>query len=339
MKRIFFLVSVLFLNVLWFGQADAYVEIKPLSPIKIKEGEMFQRVIEAASDDGPVIFDAIGLPLGAQLKNQRQIGEQIFACDLVWQPSYEQAGSYIIVIIAKDKTSEDQFILSVEVKDVNRPPGEPLQPHPADGESVYYDDKLILSWDGERRDEDGDEVEFLVEVWKQGPKKNPLISAYTKDIFYEITIILPATNYMWRVTAIDEHGTEKKSPIWKFTVSQWFKINIDSTVFVLFVRKPGEYTLKWTNVKIQSNGDLGLCFKPVDAEGPNGEKIQIIYGIKEADDIIWHNESWVMKIDLPETGYTFELYAKVKIEPKHSSGLYKGKLGLNVAMLNQGGEE
>jgi len=334
MKRLLFLVSVLLLGVLWFGQANADVVLKPLAPLQMEEGEMLQRVIEAISSDGPVIFDAIGLPLGAKIKNQRQIAEKVFACDFVWQPNFDQAGNYNIVVIAKDESSEDQFALSIEVEDVNRPPGEPLQPHPSDGESVYYDDKLTLSWEGERRDEDGDEVEFLVEVWEQGPKKDPLISVFTKDTFYEITIVLPAANYMWRVIAIDGQGAEKKSPIWKFTVSQWFKINIGSTAFVMLVRKPGEYTLKWTNITIQSNGDLGLCFNPTDAEGPNGEKIKVVYGIKKpGGSIVWHNDSWVMEIILPENGYTFELYAKVKIEPKHSSGLYQGKLKLNIAMI------
>lgn len=316
-----------------FSNALPALDIQPIDDQEVDEGQKLIVYIEAVSDSPPVKFEIVSPPQGAHLENEQQIDPSHFACDFVWTPNFDQAGDYEIIVTAEDKegTIADKF--RVRVNDVNRPPGEPLQPHPSDGEAVYYDDKLTLSWEGERRDADNDEVEFLVEVWKQGPKKDPLVSAYTKDTFYEITIMLPAANYMWRVTAIDEHGAEKKSPIWKFTVSQWFKINIDSTVFVLFVRKPGEYTLKWTNVKIQSNGDVGLCFNPTDAEGPNGEKIQIIYGIKEGGDIVWHNESWVMKIDLPETGYTFELYAKVKTEPKHSSGLYEGKLTLNVAMI------
>lgn len=321
-----------------FSNALFALDIQQIGNQEVDEGQTLQIPIEAISGDGPVQFEIVDPPQGARLENERQIDQDHFACDFVWTPSFDQAGNYKIIIAAKDKGGAISEKFKVKVQDVNRPPDAPSRPNPSDGEAVYYDDKLILYWDG-GRDADSDGVEFLVEVWRQGPKKDPLVAAYTKDTLYEITIIFPAANYMWRVTAIDEHGDEKKSPIWKFTVSQWFKINIDSTVFVLLIRKPGEYTLKWTNVKIQSNGNLGLCFKPTDAEGPNGERIQISYGIKEKGDIVWHDESWVMKITLPQAGYTFELYAKIKIEPKHSSGLYQGKLRLNVAMINQGGEE
>jgi len=316
------------------------LDIQPISNKQIDEGQTLTVIIEVVSDEPPVHFAILNPVYGMDLQNVRQVSQNHFACDFVWTPDFDQAGTYQIIITAEDKAETVSEEFRVKVKDVNRPPGEPFQPYPSDGESIYYDDKLILSWEGEHRDEDGDEVEFLVEVWKQGPKKDLIISVFTKEIFYEITIVLSAEKYMWRVTAIDSQGVEKKSPIWKFTVGQWFKVNIDATAFVLFARKPGEYTLKWTNVKVQSNGDLGLCFKPIDAEGPNGEKIKVAYGIKEpGGDIVWHEDDWVMEIILPKDSYIFELYAKIKVEPKHSTGLYQGRLKLNVAMLNQGGNE
>ncbi|MDD4990258.1 MAG: hypothetical protein PHW31_03010 [Candidatus Pacebacteria bacterium] len=330
-KRTVFLFLMVFLC---FPSILLALDIQPISKKQVDEGQTLTVIIEVVSDYPPVHFAILNPLPGMDLQNVRQVSQDNFACDFVWTPSFDQAGDYQVIISAEDKAEVKTEDFIVKVRDVNRPPGEPLQSHPSDGETITYNDKLVFSWDGEKYDADGDEVEFLVEVWKNGPKENFLVSVHTKDIFYETTLLLQAGDYMWQVTAIDEHGEAKESSVWQFCVGQWFKINIDSTVFVTFIRKPGEYTFKWTNIEIQSNGNLGLCFNPIDAVGPSGEKIKVTYGIKEPNGtIVWHEDSWIMGINLPENGYTFELYAKIKIEPKHSSGLYQGELKLNIAMI------
>lgn len=337
MRKSVFLVAVLILACLvCFKAAEANVVIEFIDDKEVKEGKGLSFEIEATSDNGPVDFGTEDMPDGAFLDNFDQIDDETFVCDFVWEPNYTQDGIYDVLIIAEDEDSGDAVEFSIEVEDVNRPPGMPLQPHPSDGEAVFYDDYLELSWEGERRDVDDDEVVFQVLVWKQGEPHNMLYDEIVDELFFRITDVLEADKYFWRVIAIDEHGAEKKSPNWKFTCSQWFKIQVDAMLFAIMVRKPGEYTFKWTDITMQSNGDLGLCFQLVDAEGPNGEEISIVYGVKEQGEIEWYGEEWVMEIPFSKNknGYTFELYAKVIIEPKHSAGLYQGQLVLNVSMTN-----
>lgn len=320
---------------IFHGTASGFIRIKPIENQEVDEGRWLRFEIEAASSS-PVDWDADNMPDGARLENLREVLPAVFVCDFEWKPSFDQAGDYEIVIIAineQDKENVADFI--VDVADVNRPPSIPLHPHPSDGEEIFYEDYLELTWDEERRDADGDEVVFLVKVWKQGEPHNILYEEIVDELFYRITDTLEADTYFWRITAIDEHGLEKKGPNWKFKAMQWFTFHADSSELVVLIRKPGEYTGMWTDINVESNGDLEIYFEAIDAVGPNDEEIEIVYGTKEGtDDIVWHNKDWTMEIDFPENGYTFSLFFKIKAEPFHSPGLYQGSINLIVSMKN-----
>ncbi len=336
MQRSVFLVVLLLGCFVFFGTAQADVELKPIDDQEVKEGKELSFEIEAVSDNGPVDFFTVDMPDGAHLENFQEVSPGVFTCDFIWEPDYTQAGGYDVVIIAKDASDdEDACGFHIEVEDVNRLPDPPENPVPFDGEEVVYSEgSFVFSWDGDLVDEDGDQVKFLIEVWKKG-EASSLFSAGNLENSYEIMELLEAAVYQWQVTAIDEHGAEAEGPMWEFTADQWFRLSAEAETFAVMIRKPGEYTGKWTDVTFQSNGDLAVYFEVSDAVGPNDEEIEIVYGVKVgAGDIEWHNNDWTMKIDFPEDGYTFSLYFKIKAEAFHSSGLYQGGINLIVSMKN-----
>lgn len=315
--------------ILWAANTQALVELVGIPDQKINEGELLVLTIQALSDQNKVQFTGVDLPEGSSLENYTKD-----SCDLTWRPNFHQASNYHIGIVADDGSNIDQMEIVIEVSDSNQPPPIPTDPLPQNGEKVVSPNFLDLSWVCPLVDDDGDLVEFRVKVWEKGII-DPIFTKKSGLNSCKLEQFLEVGDYQWQVIAIDEHGLLTEGPIWSFIDSQWFKINIPATDFALLIRRPGDYNFKWTDINIQSNGSLVLSFSEAYSEGPNGESIEIFYGLKQnGGDTIWQKSPFSLNIELPKQETKIELFAKVRITPQNSAGDYKGVLRMNVSMKN-----
>jgi hypothetical protein len=123
------------------------------------------------------------------------------------------SGSYSIVKVVKDKTSE--IVITLYDKTTNNPPGTSVLISPRN-QSVIFDTNITLSW--LCYDKDNETLNYTVLFSKENPPTTPIAENITSKLF-EINDLDTSRTYYWRVIARDKY-TFSESEIFSFKIKE-----------------------------------------------------------------------------------------------------------------------
>lgn len=329
------------------GAEDLEIEVKYLGEwyaeelqIEIDEGQEVELLIKIESNAYPLEDidlemedEEESVPNWADLIDCEESEDGFDAeCILLLQPDYEDAGEYEFWIIAEDSYEGVAFFeLSVIVHEVNRPPFPPEDPEPDHQEIVFFHEgSLELFWECPG-DPDNDEIECFFAFWKAGERDDPLYEDQfdqDEEFIYVISDLLEVGEYQWQITVYDLRGgdsLESEGEIWELNIAQWCKTWFDYTEMEMYLRKPGRYTSKFTEVTVQSNGRLEIQFFPQEPISLEGMVMDFDYGFDWLDgEITWHPEEWEIKLGTCLEPISFGLHTRAYVTTAHTVGQYHG---------------
>jgi hypothetical protein len=130
---------------------------------------------------------------------------------LRWTPSYEQAGSYVIIVSAGDDDYASEAVVRVTVLDRNRTPAYQPHAHRRDTVRIPYGRMIDLSWWGAHDPDGNDALRYTLRLWGGGLDTSLVGIADTSIALFGRGRMSPDHVYAW-TTGVSDGLAEIWSP-------------------------------------------------------------------------------------------------------------------------------